>query len=59
LTIALTSYNGRVFVGLTADRDAIADIDVLRTCLADALDELCVAASGGRPRRLRSVAGGA
>jgi len=58
LTIALTSYNGRVFMGLTADRDAIADIDVLRTCLADALVELRVAASGGRPRRLRSVAGG-
>jgi WS/DGAT/MGAT family acyltransferase len=58
LTIALTSYNGRVFVGLTVDRDAVADIDVLRTCLADALVELRVAASGGRPRRLRSVAGG-
>lgn len=58
LTIALTSYHGRVFVGLTVDRDAIADIDVLRNCLSEALVELCVAASGGRPRRLRSVAGG-
>lgn len=58
LTIALTSYHGRVFVGLTVDRDAIADIDVLRNCLSEALVELRVAASGGRPRRLRSVAGG-
>lgn len=58
LTIALTSYHGRVFVGLTGDRDAIADIDVLRSCLAESLVELRAAASGGRPRRLRSVAGG-
>jgi diacylglycerol O-acyltransferase len=40
LTIGVTSYNGDVYVGLTADRDAIRDLDVLAQCLADALEEL-------------------
>jgi diacylglycerol O-acyltransferase len=40
LTIGVTSYNGEVFVGLTADRDAIRDLDVLAQCLTDALEEL-------------------
>jgi diacylglycerol O-acyltransferase len=40
LTIGVTSYNGEVFFGLTADRDAIRDLDVLAQCLTDALEEL-------------------
>ena len=40
LTIGVTSYNGDVYVGLTADRDAIRDLDVLAQCLTDALEEL-------------------
>lgn len=40
LAIGVTSYNGEVFVGLTADRDAISDLDVLAQCVLDALDEL-------------------
>src|ERR687898_1206509 len=40
LTIGVTSYNGEGFFGLTADRDAIRDLDVLAQCLADALEEL-------------------
>ena len=40
LTIGVTSYDGQVFVGLTADRDAVRDLDVLAQCLADALEEL-------------------
>jgi diacylglycerol O-acyltransferase len=40
LAIGVTSYNGEVFFGLTADRDAISDLDVLAQCLLDALDEL-------------------
>ena len=40
LTIGVTSYNGEVYVGLTADRDAVRDLDVLAQCLADALEEL-------------------
>ena len=40
LSIGVTSYDGEVFVGLTADRDGIGDLDVLAQCLHDALDEL-------------------
>jgi len=57
LSIALTSYLGRVFVGLTADRDALADLDTLRSCFFEALDELLECARNGRSRRLRSVSG--
>jgi diacylglycerol O-acyltransferase / wax synthase len=40
LSIGLTSYDGKVFYGLNADRDAMPDVDVLAQCLADALAEL-------------------
>ena len=40
LAIGVTSYNEKVFFGLTADRDAINDLDVLAQCLQDALEEL-------------------
>lgn len=40
LTIGLTSYNGNVFFGLLADRDAMPDLDVLGQCMQDALAEL-------------------
>jgi diacylglycerol O-acyltransferase / wax synthase len=40
LAIGATSYDGEVFFGLTSDRDAISDLDVLAQCLLDALEEL-------------------
>jgi hypothetical protein len=40
VSIGLTSYNGGVFYGLNADRDAMTDIDVLTDGLVDALREL-------------------
>jgi WS/DGAT/MGAT family acyltransferase len=40
LSIGLTSYDGRVFYGLNADRDAMPDVGVLAQCLEDALTEL-------------------
>lgn len=40
VSVGLTSYNGGVFFGLNADRDAMPDVDVLAQCLGDALDEL-------------------
>ena len=40
LTIGVTSYNGEVFFGLTGDRDAMNDLDVLAQCLTDARLEL-------------------
>ncbi|MFZ5850948.1 MAG: WS/DGAT/MGAT family O-acyltransferase [Actinomycetota bacterium] len=40
VSIGLTSYNGGVFYGLNADRDALRDVDVLARCLGEALAEL-------------------
>jgi WS/DGAT/MGAT family acyltransferase len=40
LTVGLTSYNGGVYYGLNADRDAMADIDVLASCIQESLAEL-------------------
>ncbi|TDO93516.1 wax ester/triacylglycerol synthase family O-acyltransferase [Enemella evansiae] len=40
LSIGVTSYDGQVFFGLTGDRDAMSDLDVLAQCLYDARDEL-------------------
>ncbi len=40
LAIGVTSYDGQVFFGLTADRDAVPDLDVLAQCLDDAVEEL-------------------
>jgi diacylglycerol O-acyltransferase len=40
LTVGVTSYNGEVYIGLTADRDAVRDLDVLAQSLLDALEEL-------------------
>ena len=38
--VGLTSYNGGVFYGLNADRDAMPDIDVLAQCIEESLAEL-------------------
>ena len=40
LAIGVTSYDGEVFFGLNADRDAMSDLDVLAQCMLDALEEL-------------------
>lgn len=40
VSIGITSYNGGVFFGLNADREAMADVDVLAEAMADALAEL-------------------
>jgi diacylglycerol O-acyltransferase len=53
LAIAVTSYDGKVFYGITADRDWLPDADLLGTCIAEALDELLDASSGGRLRAPR------
>jgi len=53
LTIAVTSYDGAVYYGITADRDLLPDVDLLGPCLVEALDELLDTASGVRPRAPR------
>ncbi|NLV80713.1 MAG: wax ester/triacylglycerol synthase family O-acyltransferase [Rhodococcus sp.] len=40
LSIALTSYDGRIYYGLNADRDAMPDVEVLTSLLHESLEEL-------------------
>jgi hypothetical protein len=40
LSVGLTSYDGGVYFGLNADREAMPDVDVLAHCIEDALAEL-------------------
>ena len=40
LAAGVTSYDGGVFYGLNADRDALPDVDVLAGCLQESLAEL-------------------
>jgi diacylglycerol O-acyltransferase / wax synthase len=40
VSVGLTSYDGGVYFGLNADRDAMPDVDVLAQCLEESLAEL-------------------
>ena len=51
LSIGLTSYDGGVYYGLNADRDAMFDVDVLASLIEEALAELVHTAGSGRRRR--------
>ncbi|HLN78679.1 MAG TPA: wax ester/triacylglycerol synthase family O-acyltransferase [Nocardioidaceae bacterium] len=53
LGIGVTSYDGGVYFGITADRDAVPDVDVLGQCIEEALAELVDSASETRPRAPR------
>jgi diacylglycerol O-acyltransferase len=44
LAIGVTSYNGTLYFGINADRDAMADVDVFPSLLRESLDELVEAA---------------
>lgn len=59
MAIGVTSYDGGVFYGITADRDALPDVDVLGQCVTEALDELLDTASDSRRRVPRGRRGGA
>ena len=52
LAIGVTSYDGHVFYGITADRDRIPDAEVLGQCVPEALAEL-LDTIGGRTRAPR------
>jgi WS/DGAT/MGAT family acyltransferase len=45
LSIGMTSYNGRVFFGLNADRDSVGDVDVLADLIEQEVGELVETAS--------------
>jgi diacylglycerol O-acyltransferase len=53
LAVGVTSYDGAVHYGITADRDALPDVDVLGQCVREALDELLDSASDARRRAPR------
>ncbi len=53
MAVGITSYDGAVYYGITADRDALPDIEVLGQCVREALDELVDSASDTRPRAPR------
>ncbi|MEP6598826.1 MAG: wax ester/triacylglycerol synthase family O-acyltransferase [Actinomycetota bacterium] len=56
LSIGLTSYDGGVFYGLNADRDAMPDVDVLATLIEESLAELVAAAGEAGQRRAATMA---
>ncbi|HET6561069.1 MAG TPA: wax ester/triacylglycerol synthase family O-acyltransferase [Marmoricola sp.] len=53
MAIGVTSYDGGVHYGITVDRDAVPDIDVIGQCLTEAIAELVDTASGTRVRAPR------
>lgn len=53
LAIGVTSYNGGVYYGITADRDALPDVNLLGQCIVESLEELVESASDNRPRAPR------
>jgi diacylglycerol O-acyltransferase / wax synthase len=53
LAVGVTSYDGNVYYGVNADRDAVPDLDVLGHCLVESLDELVEASSPSRTRAPR------
>lgn len=44
LSVGMTSYDGRVFVALNADRDVVGDVDVLADLVEQQIEELTAAA---------------
>jgi hypothetical protein len=44
LAIGVTSYNGMLYFGINADREAMSDVEVLPSLLAESLEELLEAA---------------
>ena len=56
LAIGVTSYDGGVFYGITADRDQVPDVELLGVCVREALDELLDLSSTTRAPRGRRTA---
>ncbi|MDO5501335.1 MAG: wax ester/triacylglycerol synthase family O-acyltransferase, partial [Propionibacteriaceae bacterium] len=58
LAIGVTSYDGKVFFGLTGDRDALNDLEVLAQCLIEARLELQDTAASAEAHRQPTRAAG-
>jgi diacylglycerol O-acyltransferase / wax synthase len=54
ISIAIFSYCGRLFFGITGDYDSVTDIDVLRDGIEEGMRELVVAAGGSPPHAARA-----
>ena len=48
LAVGVTSYDGRVYFGLNADRDGMVDLEVLASMIDDSIAELLTAAQKGK-----------
>jgi diacylglycerol O-acyltransferase len=53
LAVGVTSYDGNVFYGLNADRDAMPDVAVVADCVTQALSELVDTTTDARARAPR------
>jgi diacylglycerol O-acyltransferase len=53
LSVGITSYDGGVFIGITADRETMTDLDVLIDAIREAQSELLDATGGSQRRRLK------
>jgi WS/DGAT/MGAT family acyltransferase len=54
VSIGLTSYDGGVFFGLNADREAMPDVEVLAQCIDDAIAEMLDTITlSGKPRKTK------
>ncbi len=54
ISIAIFSYCGRLFFGITGDYDTVADINVLRDGIEEGMRELVAAAGGSPPENPRA-----
>jgi diacylglycerol O-acyltransferase / wax synthase len=57
LAVGITSYDGAVYYGLTGDRDAVPDLEVLGLCVRESLEELLDSTSPSQPRAPRGRRG--
>lgn len=53
ISIGVTSYDGHVYFGIVADREAVPDADVLGQCVLEALEELTETIGSQRTRAPR------
>ncbi|NPC95873.1 wax ester/triacylglycerol synthase family O-acyltransferase [Nocardioides sp. zg-DK7169] len=53
VAVGVTSYDGQVYYGITADRDLVPDAGVLAQSIGEALDELVETTTDARPQASR------